>query len=205
MALDQACQQFAREEGIDLNESFGDAVPSPEQVAALRIEMPEVESAYRPSGALPATALLLMLLGSVVGCVGGAFAATLIAGAGLALSGALCHGLRDHLGYFAFMISFAIAFCAFGLAFLVTGCVPGWCTRQFGQWGKTGISRHRCCSLSLPVRSPSLHLWPAISTLVLRDSTNSSWTGNSRLSSTLLSFGCGFQGPFLLSRHFWAF
>jgi hypothetical protein len=94
-------QQFACEEGIDLNETFGDAVPSQRQVDALRKETPEVESAYQPSGALPATALLLLLLGSVVGCVGGAIAGTVIAGAGLALSAASnaygrCSSATDH-------------------------------------------------------------------------------------------------------------
>jgi hypothetical protein len=45
-------------------------------------------------------------------------------------------GLLDRLGQFAFILSYAIALGTFGLAFLVTGFVPGWCIRQFGQWGK---------------------------------------------------------------------
>jgi hypothetical protein len=130
-------QQFACEEGIDLNESFGDALPSLAQLAAMTAEMPKVESAYQPSGALPTTALLLMVLGSVVGCAVGAIAGAVIAGVGLALSAALCPGLLHQLGaHFAFILSFAIALGALLLAFLAAGFVPGWCIRQFGQWGK---------------------------------------------------------------------
>jgi hypothetical protein len=127
-------QLFAQEEGIDLNERFGEAVPSQKQVDALRMEMPEVESAYQPSGALPASAVLLLLLGSVVGCVGGAIAGTVIAGAGLALSGALVHA---NSGFSGLAILHALIVIAALLgALLAMGYVSAWCTTQFGQWGK---------------------------------------------------------------------
>ena len=96
--------------------------------------MPEVESAYQPSGALPASAVLLLLLGSVVGCVGGAIAGALIAGAGLALSGALFHAGSGFS--WLTIVHGAIFFAAILGAFLAGGYVSAWCTTAFGQWGK---------------------------------------------------------------------
>jgi hypothetical protein len=132
---EQIGQQFACEEGIDLNETFGGTVPSQMQADGLRTEMPEVASAYQPSGALPTTALPLLLIGSVVGCVGGAIAGAVIAGGGLALSAVLFPALRDIAGI-VHMVCFGIPLCSLALAFAVTGLVSAWCTTQFGQWGK---------------------------------------------------------------------
>jgi hypothetical protein len=134
-APEQIGQQFACEEGIDLNETFGGTVPSQRQADALRMEMPEVGTAYHPSGELPTTALLLLLLGSVVGCVGGAIAGALIASAGLALSAVLFPALRDIAGL-VHIVCFGIPFIALALAFAVTGLVSALCTTQFGQWGR---------------------------------------------------------------------
>jgi MFS family permease len=132
--LDEACQQFAREEGIDLEEKFGDAVPSPELVLALLTEMPEVESAYQPSGALPATAVPLLLLGAVVGCVVGGIAGALSAGAGLAISGALFHAYSGFSGFT--IIHGMIIIAGFAGACCAMGYVSAWCTTEFGKWGK---------------------------------------------------------------------
>jgi hypothetical protein len=86
-------QQFAFEEGIDLNERFVRTVANESeaegQLLKWQCEMPAVPSAYEPSGALPASAVLFLLLGSVVGCVAGLFAGAVIGSAGITVAGVL--------------------------------------------------------------------------------------------------------------------
>jgi hypothetical protein len=141
-------QLFAREEGIDLNERFvrtvADESEASAQLIKWRSEMPAVTSAYEPSGALPASAVLFLLLGSVAGCVAGLIAGAAVGSAGLALSSGLLHreGFSQALDlgfpwlavYFGIVILFH-AFTIFG-AYFVTGWVSAWCTTRLGEWGK---------------------------------------------------------------------
>jgi hypothetical protein len=141
-------QRFAREEGIDLDERFVRAVANESEANALlgkwRLEMPAVPSAYEPSGALPASAVLFLLLGSGVGCVAGFFAGAVIGGAGLALSRELVlkADLRHILSLdmpwplvYGIICLFIYLVTIVG-AYFVTGWVSAWCTTRLGEWGK---------------------------------------------------------------------
>jgi hypothetical protein len=141
-------QQFAREEGIDLNEKFVRKVANVSEATAQlgkwRLELPAVPSAYVPSGALPASAVVFLLLGSVVGCVAGLFAGTVVGSAGLALSGGLLNreAFSQALGagypwpvlYIGILIGIYV--CTVFGAYFVTGWLSAWCTTRLGEWGK---------------------------------------------------------------------
>jgi hypothetical protein len=132
-------QLFAWEEGIDLDERFvrtvANVYEANAQIGKWRLEMPAVPSAYEPSGALPASAVLFLLLGSVVGCVAGFFAAAVIGSVGLALAGAIFLGgnLPVYLQFSVPIVLFLLT--TFG-AYTVTGWVSAWCTTRIGEWGK---------------------------------------------------------------------
>jgi hypothetical protein len=134
-------QLFAREEGIDLDERFVRTVANEStanaQLGKWRLEMPAVPSAYEPSGALPASAVLFLLLGSVVGCVAGFFAAAVIGSTGLGLAGATFLNntltLPDFLRFTVPILLFL--FTTLG-AYSVTGWVSAWCTTRIGEWGR---------------------------------------------------------------------
>jgi hypothetical protein len=138
-------QLFAQEEGIDLNERSPRRVPheseAKKQLGQWRLEMPAVKSAYRPSGALPAGAVMFLLLGSVVGCVAGAIAGALVAGGGLALSRGLFHLCQENKSEYPLSVVlgvallFAVVFTFVG-TFVATGGVSAWCTTRFGEVGK---------------------------------------------------------------------
>ena len=132
-------QLFAREGGIDLDERFVRTVANEceanAQLDKWRLEMPAVPFAYEPSGALPASAVLFLLLGSVVGCVAGFFAAAVIGGVGLGLAATifLNSDIPDILRFIGPILLFL--FTTFG-AYSVTGWVSAWCTTRLGEWGK---------------------------------------------------------------------
>jgi hypothetical protein len=132
-------QLFAREEGIDLDEKFVRTVANEyeanAQLGKWRLELPAVPSAYEPSGALPASAVLFLLLGSVVGCVAGFFAAAVIGSTGLGLAGAifLDGNLPGILRVIGPILLFLLT--TFG-AYSATGWVSAWCTTRIGEWGK---------------------------------------------------------------------
>src|SRR5271166_2879658 len=105
------------------------------QLVKWRSEMPPVPSAYEPSGALPASAVLFLLLGSVVGCVAGLFAGTVIGSAGFALLGKLLFpgpGFQCPSDYpWPIMyVVICLSICLFTIlsAYYVTGWVSAWCT-----------------------------------------------------------------------------
>jgi hypothetical protein len=141
-------QLFAREEGIDLNERFVRTVANESeatsQLGKWRWEMPAVTPAYKPSGALPPTAVLFLVLGSVVGCVAGLFVGTVVGSAGLAVLRELLSKTEPrHVlswGYpwpilFVILCLFLSLFTIFA-AYFVTGWVSAWCTTRIGEWGK---------------------------------------------------------------------
>jgi hypothetical protein len=100
-----------------------------------RREMPAVSSAYEPSGALPATAVLLLLLGSVVGCVAGLFAQTVVGSVGLGLVIGLGLALQG-MGIVQAIVLFPLYMVTVLAAYFVTGWVAAWCTTRLGEWGK---------------------------------------------------------------------
>ncbi|HVS38777.1 MAG TPA: hypothetical protein VMS17_24690 [Gemmataceae bacterium] len=105
--------------------------------------MPAVPSAYQPSGALPAGAVPFLLLGSVLGCVVGFCAETVVGSAGLALVGQFLKAdPREVMSWYypwpvlyVVMLIATYLFTIFG-AYFVTGWVSAWCTTRFGEWGK---------------------------------------------------------------------
>jgi hypothetical protein len=132
-------QLFAREEGLDLDEKFVRTVANESEANAeldkWRSEMPAVPSAYEPSGALPASAVLFLLLGSVVGCVAGFFAAAVIGSVGLGIAGAIFLN-SDLPGIVRFVGPILLFLFTTVSAYSATGWVSAWCTTWIGEWGK---------------------------------------------------------------------
>jgi hypothetical protein len=136
----QLGQMFAPKDGIDLNERFEQRVTSEseatKQLRKWQWEMPEVQSAYQPSGALPKSAVMCLLLGSVVGCVAGLFAGVLVGSAGVALAVVFASiGVFDWPFFRQFVSFFLLVLTIFG-AYFATGWVSAWCTTRLGEWGK---------------------------------------------------------------------
>jgi len=136
---------FAREQGIDPDEVFERQVE--DEAMATRFlqhwkeEIPAVPSAYQPSGVLPAKALLLMIVGSVVGVGAGLLAGGLVATLGgtlVVLVGYLI-ALMVFCGFiwcFAVVVGGILALAVAAGTFVVAGWMSALCTTQFGRWGK---------------------------------------------------------------------
>jgi hypothetical protein len=130
---------------IDEEEAFDGHVDSEVAATALlrqwRADMPEVASAYQPSGVLPAMALVNMSIGATVGAPAGTVAGGLVAAVGGGLLAAL--GWLIALILFCGFIVFAMV-ALFGLLGLVvvllTFSASGWVsavfTTEFGRWAK---------------------------------------------------------------------
>jgi hypothetical protein len=131
-------RQSARPAPTDRHEEFDgqvvNAAAAERLLAAWKKELPEVPSAYQPSGALPVSALLSMGLGAVFGAAAGGtvvfFGGVVVAAIGaLTVLGIACAGLLS------------IAIVVLGLLLcLVTFAFAGWvsasCTTRAGRSGK---------------------------------------------------------------------
>jgi len=97
-------------------------------------EMPKVPSAYQPSGALPASALLSLTVGAFVGALAGGGVAflggALMAALGMiVVIGIVCAGLLSiPIGILGLLFSL--------LTFVLAGWISARCTTLFGRWGK---------------------------------------------------------------------
>jgi hypothetical protein len=135
-------QLFAHEEGIDLNERLAGRVATEKeatgQLREWQQEIPEVKSAYQPSGALSAGAVLFLLLGSLLSGVAGLVAIALLGSVTVALAAVLPFpgpfpGAIGHL-----YVPFVLCICAAPLlaASYVIGRVSAGCTTRLGERGQ---------------------------------------------------------------------
>lgn len=141
----RAAHLFARQEGIDPHETFDRRVADEAEADTLlnewRQEMPEASSAYQPSGALPAGALMLMVAGSVVGAVAGLLAGGAVAAVGGALIALIAYlvALMAFCGVVWCIVPILGGIVALVVAigtFAAAGGVSAWCTTSFGRLGK---------------------------------------------------------------------
>jgi hypothetical protein len=116
------------------NGEVGSGAEADRRLRAWKAEMPEVPSAYRPSGAFPVSALVALTVGAIVGMVAGAVPEIAGCIAGLQL-GRLFVDAREIskmvsiiLGVLAFLLTF--------VSFVAGGWVCSWCVNLFGRWGK---------------------------------------------------------------------
>jgi hypothetical protein len=111
-------RDFADRHGIDVDEEHFESVSgkksAEQQLADWKEDMPEVPSAYQPSGKLPVGAVVSMLLGSLAGAVGSALAFLIV--------GAIVFGLT--VGIFA-LVAWMSEACGRVLCILILlGIVP---------------------------------------------------------------------------------
>ena len=139
-SLERAGRFYALGAGIDLHESSEPEVMSAADATSRLREcqaaMPTVPSAYQPSGALPAPALIAMTLGAVVGVVLAALTVTstgIVAFVAIRILIAIASAVpylivRAILGLFVFVVAV--------LPFMAGGWVAARTTTLFGRWGK---------------------------------------------------------------------
>ncbi len=138
-------RHFARRMGLNLDEWYDPVVGSAADADWVekqwREELPAVPSAYQPSGALPASALLTLVLGTAAGVLVGTLAGLVVAagvGVVVGLLGLLV-GLMFFCGYVLIMgiILFVLgAVVGLGLTFAAAGWGAAMSTTQAGRWGK---------------------------------------------------------------------
>jgi hypothetical protein len=139
-------RDFADRVGIDPTEQHEEQVPGKTQ-AKRRLdewheEMPEVPSAYQPSGKMPTGGLIALIFGSVVGGIGGALAFLVVVGITLALT----LGLAALMGWMAetcgrvlcilVILAIAIAVIGAGVSYGVLGWASAAITTGAGMIGK---------------------------------------------------------------------
>jgi hypothetical protein len=125
-------RDFADRCGIDVDEEHFESVSgkksAEQQLADWQEDMPEVPSAYQPSGKLPFGAVVSMLLGSLAGAVGSALAFMIV--------GAIVFGLT--VGIFALVAWMSEAcgrvLCILILLGIVVGVVGGALTYGLQGW-----------------------------------------------------------------------
>jgi hypothetical protein len=162
---------YALRHGIDLNEASKQPMPFP--IAALgewRTAMPEVPSAYRPSGALPVSALTSMTLGAGVGT--GLTTLVVLAGGSLALVVIfLLMALMAIVHYILVNAMLGLlAFIAAVLPFIAGGWVAARTTTLFGRWAK---NRNATVAQTLSVGSAGVSVGVAAGLFYV---FGSSWT-----------------------------
>jgi hypothetical protein len=128
---------FAHRHGVDLLETVPAEVANAKAAAAqlevVRQALPAVPSAYRPSGALPLTAMLALTFGAAVGVAVG-----LLAGAAVAFLGVW--GATTGVGWAwgrkpgVLLLFLGLALCC--LTVPLTGLGAGLTTLYFNRWGK---------------------------------------------------------------------
>jgi hypothetical protein len=134
--------------GIDLERQapgVSDGKAATAELKAWKKAVPAVRSAYRPSGALPTSALVHLLLGGLCGAVLGALVAALAAGIG----GGLMLLLAGFIGWLADKVNliWGLPVCLFGFAGLVTAVVTfaglgGTAALTTVEAGKAGKNRN---------------------------------------------------------------
>ncbi len=133
----EVADAFAHKHGVDLLETAPAEVAGPKaaeaQVDELQRLLPAVPSAYRPSGALPLRAVVVLTVGAVVGVPVGLLAGAAAAVAGVWLATAVAGRRRRIRGYYVGLL-LGLLLC--GLAVPLTGLGAGVTTTFFNRWGK---------------------------------------------------------------------
>jgi hypothetical protein len=133
----EVADAFAHKHGVDLLETLpaevADSKAAGAQLEALKQALPAVPSAYRPSGALPLRAVVVLTFGAAVGAAVG-----LLAGAAAAFLGvwAATSGFGRRWGR---RVRFLLPLLGVALCCLIvplTGFGAGLTTTFFNRWGK---------------------------------------------------------------------
>jgi hypothetical protein len=156
---------FTRGAGIDVGEAHDPAVGSLAEAEGRLLlwkeALPEVESAYRPSGRLPGAAVLALTAGMALGAVAGAAVLFVLAGVTTALLFGLVWLLRSlgrvrgKLLLLGVLLALAVGLGGYGLAFAALGWVAAVTTTGLGRFGK---NRHAPAALFASAGSAVLAL-----------------------------------------------
>jgi hypothetical protein len=137
---------FAERIGVDLEETHQPAVTGKaeanRQLERWKEEMPEGDSAYKPSGRLPTGGVLTLGLGAVLGAPGGALAGLILG----AITTALLFGIAWVIDWMAgacgkvfcivVIAAIAVGLIGYGLTFAAIGGLAGLITTSLGMAGK---------------------------------------------------------------------
>lgn len=136
-------RHYAREISINLKEAgdpreFGKKTIQ-ETLKEWKVFLPDVLSAYQPSGALPVAGLFGLLLGAFFGTLAGILALIILAGL-IFLVGAFLGLILLALAFWAGILGIALLLLVILLAVVVpfasAGGAAGFITTFFGRWGK---------------------------------------------------------------------
>jgi hypothetical protein len=133
-------------DAIDVHEkhrpAVADAAEASRELALWKEELPQVPSAYQPSGKMPAAAVVFMLIGSALGAPAGALAGALVGAIGGGITGliGLLIGLVMDFCGIVYCLSFVllgiVGLVAYLLTFAAVGVTSGVVTTAMGRLGK---------------------------------------------------------------------
>ena len=123
------------------NEEVNDENTAKHLLARWKKQMPQVDSAYQPSGVLPASALLLMIWGFVFSIVMALVAEAVVGVLAIAIVALLAViNAVALMGGFIFciwvIILILVLIVALVAPFIAGGWAAAWTTTLFGRWGK---------------------------------------------------------------------
>lgn len=163
---------FAEEAGLDLDEehfesvSGGDAAER--RLREWREDMPEVPSAYRPSGKLPVGGAVGLFFGTFLGAAGGALALLLLGGVVVGLTVgvvALIVFMSEACGRVfcvLYLLAFAVALLGGAASFAVQGWLSALIATALGIAGKNrNVAAAVVASVAACVLGLALALWAA--------------------------------------------
>jgi MFS family permease len=159
-----AANRLLEEHGIDLHErhhqGVGSEAEAKQELEAWKQELPEVPSAYQPSGVLPTMALIFMLVGAVLGAPAGALAGTIVAAIGGVVTGLLVL-LNTVVAACGFVVCIFVVLTVIAavvtvlLTFVAVGVTSALVTTSMGRLGK---NRNASAAAGLSMLSAGLGL-----------------------------------------------